>query len=86
MEEQLYMESETSQTKLTVSHTHLDVYKRRPETVKKGTELLRLETEKYIMNVYLERSELVENFVSYTICRNTITQNQNIIQFLRAWN
>ncbi|HFP8406911.1 TPA: hypothetical protein ACG8H0_003298, partial [Enterococcus faecium] len=69
VEEQLYMESETSQTKVTVSHNHLDVYKRRPETVKKGTELLRLETEKYIMNVYLERSELVENFVSYTICR-----------------
>ncbi|MFA9051779.1 hypothetical protein ACEP19_14445, partial [Enterococcus faecium] len=59
----------TSQTKVTVSHNRLDVYKRRPETVKKGTELLRLETEKYIMNVYLERSELVENFVSYTICR-----------------
>lgn len=69
VEEQLYMESETSQTKVTVSHNHLDVYKRRPETVKKGTELLRPETEKYIMNVYLERSELVENFVSYTICR-----------------
>ena len=69
VEEQLYMESETSQTKVTVSHNHLNVYKRRPETVKKGTELLRLETEKYIMNVYLERSELVENFVSYTIYR-----------------
>lgn len=40
VEEQLYMESETSQTKVTVSHNHLDVYKRRPETVKKGTELL----------------------------------------------
>ncbi|NTL03092.1 hypothetical protein HQ815_15325, partial [Enterococcus faecium] len=65
----MYLESETSQTKVTVSHNRLDVYKRRPETVKKGTELLRLETEKYIMNVYLERSELVENFVSYTICR-----------------
>lgn len=35
VEEQLYMESETSQTKVTVSHNHLDVYKRRPETVKK---------------------------------------------------
>ncbi|HAQ0717354.1 hypothetical protein NNN37_14700, partial [Enterococcus faecium] len=60
---------ETSQTKVTVSHNRLDVYKRRPDTLKKGAELLRLETEKYIMNVYLERSELVENFVSYTICR-----------------
>ncbi|HFJ8522013.1 TPA: hypothetical protein ACGV9F_002816, partial [Enterococcus faecium] len=60
---------ETSQTKVTVSNNYLDVYKHRPETVKKGTELLRLETEKYIMNVYLERSELVENFVSCTICR-----------------
>ncbi|VTS69204.1 Uncharacterised protein [Enterococcus hirae] len=69
VEEQLYLESETNQTKVTVSNNYLDVYKRRPETVKKGTELLRLETEKYIMNVYLERSELVENFVSYTICR-----------------
>ncbi|HAQ1537111.1 TPA: hypothetical protein IXF94_002983, partial [Enterococcus faecium] len=53
----------------TVSNNYLDVYKRRPDTLKKGAELLRLETEKYIMNVYLERSELVENFVSYTICR-----------------
>ncbi len=35
VEEQLYMESETSQTKVTVSHNHLNVYKRRPETVKK---------------------------------------------------
>ncbi len=69
VEEQLYLESETSQTKVTVSNNYLDVYKHRPETVKKGTELLRLETEKYIMNVYLERSELVENFVSCTICR-----------------
>ena len=63
------MESETSQTKVTVSHNHLDVYKRRPEMLKHGAELLCLETEKYIMNVYLERSELVENFVRYTICR-----------------
>ena len=69
VEEQLYLESETSQTKVTVSNNYLDVYKRRPDTLKKGAELLRLETEKYIMNVYLERSELVENFVSYTICR-----------------
>ncbi len=36
VEEQLYMESETSQTKVTVSHNHLDVYKRRPETVKRN--------------------------------------------------
>ncbi len=35
VEEQLYLESETSQTKVTVSHNRLDVYKRRPETVKK---------------------------------------------------
>ncbi len=66
VEEQLYLESETSQSK---GNNYLDVYKRRPDTLKKGAELLRLETEKYIMNVYLERSELVENFVSYTICR-----------------
>ena len=69
VEEQLYLESKTSQTKVTVSNNYLDVYKRRPEPLKKGAELLRLETEKYIMNVYLERSELVENFVSYTIRR-----------------
>ncbi|OUK15393.1 hypothetical protein BU187_07320, partial [Enterococcus faecium] len=31
VEEQLYLESETSQTKVTVSHNRLDVYKRRPE-------------------------------------------------------
>ncbi|MGK3776941.1 hypothetical protein ABIZ98_14705, partial [Enterococcus faecium] len=52
VEEQLYLESETSQTKVTVSNNYLDVYKRRPDTLKKGAELLRLETEKYIMNVY----------------------------------
>ncbi|WP_195435916.1 hypothetical protein [Enterococcus hirae] len=69
VEEQLYLESETSQTKVTVSNNILDVYKRRPESLKKGAELLRLETEKYVMNVYLEKSELVENFISYTICR-----------------
>ncbi len=69
VEEQLYLESETSQTKVTVSNNHLDVYKCRSDTLKKGAELLRLETEKYIMNIYLERSELVENFISYTICR-----------------
>ncbi|MBG8030142.1 hypothetical protein I5150_13675, partial [Enterococcus faecium] len=69
VEEQLYLESETSQTKVTVSNNRLDVYKRRPESLKKGAELLRLETEKYVMNVYLEKSELVENFISYTICR-----------------
>ncbi|HAQ0792598.1 TPA: hypothetical protein IW773_002826, partial [Enterococcus faecium] len=62
VEEQLYLESETSQTKVTVSNNRLDVYKRRPESLKKGAELLRLETEKYVMNVYLEKSELVENF------------------------
>ncbi|MEW4357254.1 hypothetical protein AB1J13_10320, partial [Enterococcus faecium] len=46
VEEQLYLESETSQTKVTVSHNHLDVYKRRPEMLKRGAELLCLETEK----------------------------------------
>ena len=36
VEEQLYMESETSQTKVTVSHNRLDVYKRRPDTLKRS--------------------------------------------------
>lgn len=44
VEEQLYMERETSQ--VTVSNNHLDVYKRRPEMLKRGAELLCLETEK----------------------------------------
>ncbi|MGL9870232.1 hypothetical protein IGJ11_002695 [Enterococcus sp. DIV0691] len=44
VEEQLYLESDTSQTKVTVSNNHLEVYKRRPEMLKRGAELLCLET------------------------------------------
>lgn len=61
------MESETSQTKVTVSNNRLDVYKRRPDTLKKG--------------VSWSKTLSATRFAG-----NTITQNQNIIQFLRAWN